>query len=177
MERPDLLGRSAQNPGFIVRVEKFHVIANYAQSFVVGRPAEVDWPIGRPHQALGAVDAVQPLHVLLRIQPGIPLAGDRPGVRNLHENVRISRQCNQFLEFLRTIDRTVGHVIDNHGEIGALFEQRHQIWHARDWGVHLHRNFERLGAFPQRRHQGAGDPVATGIGGGADPDSVKSLLG
>ena len=47
------------------------------------------------------------------------------------------------------IDGTVGHVIDHHGQIGALLDQMHDVRYARDGRVVLHGNFQRFSPLPQ----------------------------
>ena len=49
------------------------VVANDGESLSIGSAVFHDRPIRGPHEPLGSERVIEPLHVLLRIQPGVGL--------------------------------------------------------------------------------------------------------
>src|ERR1019366_9936342 len=91
------------------------------------------------------------------------------------EDARIARQRDELLKLLRTVDGAIGHVVDDDGEIRALLNEMNEVRDARDGRIDLHGHMQRLGTLPQGRHERTIDPIAAGVGCGADTNSVKSL--
>ena len=75
------------------------------------------------------------------------------------------------------IDGAVSHVVDDNGQIGEFFELCRYGGHASDGGQDRHGNFEIGATLPERRHEGAVEPVAGGIGRGTDSDTSEPFSG
>ncbi len=73
-------------------------------------------------------------------------------------------------------ERAVGHVVDDDGEVGVLFDERLDVGEEFDRGEERHGDFEIGATPPQRWHEGAADPVAGWAGCGAETDSVEAVL-
>ena len=56
------------------------------------------------------------------------------------------------------------------------FDERRYVGHAGGRGQYGHRDFELLAARPQRRHEGAANPVAGGAAAGAEPHTLEALF-
>ncbi len=164
---------------FVVGVEEFHFVADHRQGEGVGGVGGVfdDGPIGGPHEAAGTEGIVEAVDELLRVQPGIGLAGDRPGVGDLDEDVGVALQDDQLFQFGGLVSGAIGHVVDDHGELGQGIEKGGDLGHAGDGGEDGHGDLEIAAALPEGWHEGAAEPVAGGAGGGAEADAAETLFG
>ena len=125
----------------------------------VGRLFEGDGPVGSPHEAGCGEGFDEAFDLRDGVGVGVWFGGERPDVRDFDEDSGVACEGEQELELFRLMERAVGHMVDDDGEVGVLFEEWCEIWHAGDWCEDGHRDFELSAAAPEGQHKWAANPV------------------
>ena len=135
-----------------------------------------DGPVGAPHETFGAEGVVEALYLGGGVGVGVWLAGERPHVGDFDVDVGVACEVEQEFELAGMVERAVGHVIDDDVEGGILFDERDEVGKPGYGREDRHGDFEFGASSPERRHEGAANPIAFGCGCGAEAYSVKALL-
>ena len=108
-------------------VEEVEVVADRADGLAVGELLERDGPVGSPHQTVAAEGVVEAFHLGVCVAVGVGLRGERPHVRDFDEDVWVAGEGQQQLELIGPVERAVGHVIDDDGELWVLLDERDEV--------------------------------------------------
>lgn len=176
-KRPDFLNSLRENLLAVFGREEVEVVAVESDGLVVGKLLEGDWPVGSPHETFRAEGVIEALHLGVRVAVREGLAGKRPDVGDFDEDPRVAGENEQHLELVGTIERTVGHVIDDDDETRISFDQGHEIGQPGNGCEDGHWNLEFGASAPERAHEWAANPVTFGGGCRAEAGAVEALLG
>jgi hypothetical protein len=153
------------------------VVAVESDGLVIGKLLEGDRPVGPPHETLRAKRVIETLYLGVCVAVREGFGGERPDVGDLDEHSRVAGEKEQHLELVGTVQRTVGHVIDDDNEVWIFLDERHEIGQPGDRSEYRHRNFEFCATTPEWPHEWATNPVAFSSGCGAETNAVEALLG